>query len=288
MTNTYTTSSTFTKTNVKYVASKVVADLRGLRAYYGEPDEDKIWDFYEELVELLAGGYVTSVEYGFKRNGQRVVSLYYEAQMDGSLTDGKSGGVYARAKISGASLVLLPRLQQQMGIALSRRSAGGRGTNSHKAQPRTGSWRWQRLLEFGPQLFLARGRCSASDIPSPLGRVANQGDGPSLENEYGDHNGNLARAIRHNLWVRGAKHPTRRTVRRRQLYFRPLGKQLWHPLYIGETQNFAARFQNHEKAPCAQQSSMNQIHYHIHNGNAQVRRAEEQDLNRRWNPPCNG
>ena len=103
MTNTYTTSSTFTKTNVEYVASKVVADLRGLKAYYGEPDEDRIWDFYEELVELLAGGYVTSVEYGFKRNGQRVVSLYYEARMDGSLTDGKSGGVYARADISGAS-----------------------------------------------------------------------------------------------------------------------------------------------------------------------------------------
>ena len=62
---------------------------------------------------------------------------------------------------------------------------------------------------------------------------------------------------------------------------------MWYPLYIGETQNFAARFQNHEKTACAQQRSMNQIHYHIHNGNAQVRRAEEQDLIRRWNPPCN-
>ena len=103
MTNTYTTSATFTRTNVEYVASKVVADLRGLKAYYGEPDEDKISDFYEELVDLLAGGYVTSVEYGYKRNGQRIVSLYYEARTDGSLTDGKSGGVYARADISGAS-----------------------------------------------------------------------------------------------------------------------------------------------------------------------------------------
>ena len=103
MTNTYTTSATFTKTNVEYVASKVLADLRGLRAYYGQPSEARIWEFYDELVELLVGGYVTSVEYGFKRYGQRVVSLYYEARMDGSLTDGKSGGVYARADISGAS-----------------------------------------------------------------------------------------------------------------------------------------------------------------------------------------
>ena len=102
MTNTYTTSATFTKTNVKYVASKVIADLRGLRAYYDQPSEAKIWEFYEELVELLAGGYVASVEYGFKRDDQRIVTLYYEARMDGSLSDGNSGGVYARADISGA------------------------------------------------------------------------------------------------------------------------------------------------------------------------------------------
>ena len=103
MTNTYTRSTTFTRTNVEYVASKVVADLRGLSAYYGKPSESRIWEFYEELVELLAEGYVASVEYGFQRNGQRIVSLYYEARMDGSLSDGKSGGVYARADISGAS-----------------------------------------------------------------------------------------------------------------------------------------------------------------------------------------
>ena len=103
MTNTYTTSSTFTKTNVEYVASKVIADLRGLKAYYGQPSESQIWDFYGELTGLIAGGYVASVEYGFQRSGQRIVSLYYEARMDGLLTDGKSGGVYARADIAGAS-----------------------------------------------------------------------------------------------------------------------------------------------------------------------------------------
>ena len=46
---------------------------------------------------------MASVEYGFKRNGQRVVSLYYEARGDGSLTDGRSGGVFARADVSGAN-----------------------------------------------------------------------------------------------------------------------------------------------------------------------------------------
>lgn len=101
MTNTFTTSTTFTRTNAEYLASKVVSDLRGMKAYYYRPDESLIWDYYEELAELLSGGYVTSVEYGFKRNGQRVVTLFYELRTDGSLADGKSGGVYARANISG-------------------------------------------------------------------------------------------------------------------------------------------------------------------------------------------
>ena len=102
MTNTFTTSTTFTRTDAKYLASKVVSDLRGMKDYYGRPDESLIRDYYEELAELLVGGYVASVEYGFKRNGQRVVTLFYELRTDGSLTDGKSGGVYARADISGA------------------------------------------------------------------------------------------------------------------------------------------------------------------------------------------
>lgn len=102
MTNTFTTSTTFTKTNAEYLASKVVSDLRGMKAYYYQPDESLIWDYYEELTELLVGGYVASVEYGFKRNGQRVFTLFYEVQTDGSLADGRSGGVYARADISEA------------------------------------------------------------------------------------------------------------------------------------------------------------------------------------------
>lgn len=63
---------------------------------------------------------------------------------------------------------------------------------------------------------------------------------------------------------------------------------VYHALYIGETENFIQRFQNHEKATCARQNQMNEIHYHVHNGNVHARRAEEQDLILRWNPTCNG
>ena len=100
MTHSFTTSSTFTRTGAKYIASKVVADLRGMRDYYGEPSESMISDFGKELTELLTGGYLASIEYGFIRNDHRIVALYYEVRSDGSLSDEKSGGVYARADIS--------------------------------------------------------------------------------------------------------------------------------------------------------------------------------------------
>ena len=100
MTHSFTIDNTFTKTDAKYIASKVAADLRGMRDYYGQPDESKIWDYYEEITELLVGGYLASVEYGFTRNERRVVTLYYEVRQDGSLADEKPGGVYPRADVS--------------------------------------------------------------------------------------------------------------------------------------------------------------------------------------------
>ena len=102
MTYSFTKSSTFTKIGAKYIASKIAADLQGMKDYYGKPKESWIRDYDEELTELLVGGYLESVEYGFMRNNQRVATLYYEVRSDGSLSDEKSGGVYARADISGA------------------------------------------------------------------------------------------------------------------------------------------------------------------------------------------
>ena len=101
--HTTTLTETFTRTIARYVASKVVADLRRMHSYYGKPSPERIEDYYEELTELLAGDYVQSVEYGFKCEDRRVVSLFYEVRSDGTLTDGRAGGVYARANISGAT-----------------------------------------------------------------------------------------------------------------------------------------------------------------------------------------
>jgi hypothetical protein len=99
----FTTTTTFTRTNARYLASKIAADLRQLRSFYGRPSEQKIEDLYEELVEMLAGGYVATFEAGFRTNDKRVVSERYTITAGGSADDERAGGVYARADISGAS-----------------------------------------------------------------------------------------------------------------------------------------------------------------------------------------
>lgn len=96
MTYSYTTTetSTFSLTIAKYVTSKVKTDLRQFQRWYGKPPDAEIDDYAEELIVMLAGGYVKWVEYGFRRDGDWVVSLRYEAGADGTLNaDTRAGGV---------------------------------------------------------------------------------------------------------------------------------------------------------------------------------------------------
>ena len=103
MTFSYTTTKTFTRTSAEYIASKVMTDLKRLQIYYGKPSDAEIWDYYVELVELLVNRYLASCEYGFKKQGLRVVTLSFEVRPDGSLHDGNPGGVFARANVSGGT-----------------------------------------------------------------------------------------------------------------------------------------------------------------------------------------
>jgi hypothetical protein len=98
-----TTTSTFTRTNAKYLASKIAADLRQLRSFYKEPSEQNIEDLTEELVEMLAGGYLATYEAGFRKDGKRVVSERYTVSSAGLAADERAGGIYARADVSGAA-----------------------------------------------------------------------------------------------------------------------------------------------------------------------------------------
>ena len=97
MTRTVSTASTFTKTSARHVASKVAADLRLIQLAYGDPDNDRIAAYEAELVELLAGGYVRRVTYGFRRNGSWAApTLRYETRPDGTLTDDDRAGKIPR------------------------------------------------------------------------------------------------------------------------------------------------------------------------------------------------
>jgi Bacterial HORMA domain family 1 len=104
MTTTFTFSETFTRSNARYVASKVAADLRLLQRFYGRPTDVEIDDYTGELVELLLGGYIQRITYGFKRGSTWVVALRYEARLDGTLdADDRAGRVTPGSNITGAS-----------------------------------------------------------------------------------------------------------------------------------------------------------------------------------------
>ena len=103
MTNSYTTTETFTLTNAKYLASKVAADLLQMQLFYGRPINEEINQYLEEIVILLLEGCLGSVSYGYKKDGKWLVVLNYSATF-GSLysTDDRSGCVAPGVDVGGA------------------------------------------------------------------------------------------------------------------------------------------------------------------------------------------
>ena len=103
MTQSYTTTQTFTRTDARYIAGKVAADLRQLAQAYGEPTEQHIANLMGELTEYLVDGYLDRITYGFRKGDQWVVALRYTGSEIGSLSaDDRSGRVPRGADRSGA------------------------------------------------------------------------------------------------------------------------------------------------------------------------------------------
>ncbi len=103
MSMTSTRTSTFTIANARYVTSKIKADLKLLQRAYGSPTDAGIEAYGEEAAQLLNGGYLGTVTYGYRRNGSWVVALRYTARSDGTLTaDDRAGGIPRGVDISGA------------------------------------------------------------------------------------------------------------------------------------------------------------------------------------------
>ncbi len=103
---TITQSATFTITHARHMAAKVATDLKRMQRFYGFPSDQRIGEFGDEIIELLKAGYLGTVTYGFRRDGQWVEpTIRYTAQdlYGASAADDDPGRVYPGADISDAS-----------------------------------------------------------------------------------------------------------------------------------------------------------------------------------------
>ena len=83
MSTSFTLSETtsFTVAHARHMAAKVATDLKRLQGFYGDPPDLLIDQFEKEVIELLKGGYLGKVTYGFKRNGNWIEpTLQYTAR----------------------------------------------------------------------------------------------------------------------------------------------------------------------------------------------------------------
>ena len=108
MSDSYTISETasFTVTHARHMAAKVATDLKRMQRLYGSPDDARIANFETEITEFLKAGYLGTVSYGFKRNGDWVEpTLRYTARdlAGGAANDDDPGRVRPGADIAGAS-----------------------------------------------------------------------------------------------------------------------------------------------------------------------------------------
>ena len=103
-TMTRTISESFTLTHAKYLASKVTTDLWRCRQIYGTPSESDINDYGTELAILLRDGYVSTYEFGFQSDNQRILTWRYIIQdSDLSASDDRPGGIVSGVDISKAN-----------------------------------------------------------------------------------------------------------------------------------------------------------------------------------------
>jgi hypothetical protein len=107
MSSSYTTTETktFTLTHARHLAAKVAADLKRMQRLYGSISDDRINQFEGEATELLRQGYLGTVTYGFKRDGNWIEpTLRYTAnELANGGTDDDPGRVRPGIDVNGAT-----------------------------------------------------------------------------------------------------------------------------------------------------------------------------------------
>jgi len=82
-------TTTFTITHARHMGAKVVTDLKRMQRFYGDPSDSLIKAFEEEIIALLKAGYLETVTYGFRCNGNWIEpTLRYTAQELAGLSAG--------------------------------------------------------------------------------------------------------------------------------------------------------------------------------------------------------
>jgi hypothetical protein len=98
-----TRSESFTIITARKLASKVATDMHLCAQYYGMPTEARIREYAEEMVQYLNAGYLQEYEFGYKKDGKRIVSWRYKVDANGQLTtDDRPGKIVPYVDITGA------------------------------------------------------------------------------------------------------------------------------------------------------------------------------------------
>lgn len=103
---TQTETTTFTVTHAMHMAAKLATDLKRLQRFYYAPSDLQISDYETEIIDLLKGGYLAEVTYGFQRDGKWIEpALRYTARdlAGNSANDDDPGRIRPGANIRGAS-----------------------------------------------------------------------------------------------------------------------------------------------------------------------------------------
>ena len=98
MTTSYTASDsiTFTETHARHIGAKLATDLKRMQRFYDKPIDFDISQYEMEIIELLKKGYLDTVTYGFRRNGNWIEpTLRYTARdlAGGSANDDDPGRI---------------------------------------------------------------------------------------------------------------------------------------------------------------------------------------------------
>ena len=103
--HTFTDTIAFTRTHAKHIAAKVATDLKRVQRFYYKPSDDWIDAFEEEAIELLNEGFLGTVTYGFRRNGDWIVPTvrYTARELADTSVDDDPGRIRPGADTSGAS-----------------------------------------------------------------------------------------------------------------------------------------------------------------------------------------